>query len=331
MNIYNLINRANLLQEETTIDSISPSRIGSLIKEILLYINEYQLLASSPEIQKIYLTVSAMQSDGKPVSDLTGRSLNPGQLVVIVPESQTDATAGDVYRYDGPSGNTSAWTFVAKIGAVPADSELNASSTNPVQNKVVTEKLTELSAEITSQLFEPGNVGPEGESANSIVSRTNYIPCKQGDVISGYVYIVKLYDKDLKWLGEEQPNNNNGFSNASHTITNEACAYVRLTARNTELYKEAFAVNGVAIQYLINKDANKSIEANKLNANKALETSSHNANLLRSFFFTPDSDRVTSTSFFIPVTKGDVVSATMYRIKKYNEFKEYSGEDMANI
>ena len=147
MNIYNLINRANLLQEETTIDSISPSRIGSLIKEILLYINEYQLLASSPEIQKIYLTVSAMQSDGKPVSDLTGRSLNPGQLVVIVPESQTDATAGDVYRYDGPSGNTSAWTFVAKIGAVPADSELNSSSTNPVQNKVVTEKLTELSGE----------------------------------------------------------------------------------------------------------------------------------------------------------------------------------------
>ena len=147
MDIYNLINRANLLQEETTIDSISPSRIGSLIKEILLYINEYQLLASSPEIQKIYFTVSAMQSDGKPVSDLTGRSLNPGQLVVIVPESQTDATAGDVYRYDGPSGNTSAWTFIAKIGAVPADSELNASSTNPVQNKVVTEKLTELSGE----------------------------------------------------------------------------------------------------------------------------------------------------------------------------------------
>ena len=144
VDIYSLISRAQELREETRLDSVSPDRVGTLLEDTLKYINEYQLLASSPSLHKIYASVSAMQADPAPTSDLTGKALKPGQLVVIVPASQTDATAGDVYRYDGPSGNTSAWTFVAKLGAVPADAELNASSTNPVQNKVVTEKLSEL-------------------------------------------------------------------------------------------------------------------------------------------------------------------------------------------
>ena len=148
MNIYDLISRAQKLRQETKLDSVSPDRVGALCEDTLKYINEFQLLASSPSLHKIYASVSAMQADKSPKSDLTGKALKPGQLVVIVPANQSDATAGDVYRYDGPSGNTSAWTFVSKIGAVPADAELNATSANPVQNKVVTEKLTELSAEV---------------------------------------------------------------------------------------------------------------------------------------------------------------------------------------
>ena len=147
MNIYDLISRAQKLRKETQLDSVSPDRVGGLHEDTLKYINEFQLLASSPSLHKAYASVSAMQSDKSPKSDLTGKPLKPGQLVVIVPANQTDATAGDVYRYDGPSGNTSAWTFVAKIGAVPADAELSATSTNPPQNKVVTEKLTELESE----------------------------------------------------------------------------------------------------------------------------------------------------------------------------------------
>ena len=145
MNIYELISRAQGLRQETKLDSVSPDRVGALCEDTLKYINEFQLLASSPSLHKIYASVSAMQADAAPKSDLTGKALKPGQLVVIVPASQSDATAGDVYRYDGPSGNTSAWTFISKIGGVPADAELNATSTNPVQNKAVTEKLTKLS------------------------------------------------------------------------------------------------------------------------------------------------------------------------------------------
>ena len=144
VNIYDLISRAQKLREETKLDSVSPDRVGALCEDTLKYINEFQLLASSPSLHKIYASVSAMQADKSPKSDLTGKALKPGQLVVIVPANQSDATAGDVYRYDGPSGNTSAWTYISKIGPVFADAELNTASANPIQNKIVAEKLTEL-------------------------------------------------------------------------------------------------------------------------------------------------------------------------------------------
>ena len=160
MNIYDLISRAQKLRQETKLDSVSPDRVGALCEDTLKYINEFQLLASSPSLHKIYASVSAMQADKSPKSDLTGKALKPGQLVVIVPANQSDATAGDVYRYDGPSGNTSAWTFVSKIGAVPADAELNATSANPVQNKVVTEKLTELESEKANKVLGKNLMNP---------------------------------------------------------------------------------------------------------------------------------------------------------------------------
>ena len=145
MTIFDLLSKAESLRNETALNSVTPERVGEIAVETLNILNEYQIQNGGLALQKVYTSVSSMQSDKSPVSDFTKKFLRRGQLVVIVPNDQADATAGDVYRYDGPSGNTSAWTFVAKIGGVPADSELNASSTNPVQNKVVTEKLTELS------------------------------------------------------------------------------------------------------------------------------------------------------------------------------------------
>lgn len=192
MNIYDLISRAQKLRKETQLDSVSPDRVGGLHEDTLKYINEFQLLASSPSLHKIYASVSAMQSDGAPKSDLTGKPLKPGQLVVIVPASQSDATAGDVYRYDGPSGNTSAWTFVAKIGAVPADAELSATSINPPQNKVVTEKLTELESKIdgedsTQTLYATCNAANNQKNYTKILSNVTSIgACKMvtaGDVV----------------------------------------------------------------------------------------------------------------------------------------------------
>lgn len=153
MNIYDIIARAKQLRQETRSDSITPDRVGSIQEDTLKYINEYQLFAATGAIHKVYQSVSAMQADPAPVSELSGQALRPGQLVVIVPTDQADTTAGDVYRYDGPSGNTSAWTFVAKIGALPADDEFSKTSINALQNKVVTEKFEEEEEEITELAY----------------------------------------------------------------------------------------------------------------------------------------------------------------------------------
>ena len=77
MNIYDLISRAQKLREETKLDSVSPDRVGALCEDTLKYINEFQLLASSPSLHKIYASVSAMQADKSPKSDLTGKALKP--------------------------------------------------------------------------------------------------------------------------------------------------------------------------------------------------------------------------------------------------------------
>lgn len=215
MNIYDLISRAQKLRQETKLDSVSPDRVGALCEDTLKYINEFQLLASSPSLHKIYASVSAMQADKSPKSDLTGKALKPGQLVVIVPANQSDATAGDVYRYDGPSGNTSAWTFVSKIGAVPADAELNATSANPVQNKVVTEKLTELESEIgiiTDYVLEIGAYYPDDNTYNdNIKTRLRF---KRGtSIFLRKNSIIRLRDYSKAQLRVSWSNSNDSWEN----------------------------------------------------------------------------------------------------------------------
>lgn len=143
--ITNILSRAESLRDETAIGSVTPRRVGSIMCDTLKAINEYHINAGSLILHKVYADVDEMAQDANPTSDLTGKDLKLGQMVIVISDSQGNATGGDVYRYDGSSDNTSAWTFVFKLGTVPVDAELDATSTNPLQNKVVTEKLTELS------------------------------------------------------------------------------------------------------------------------------------------------------------------------------------------
>ena len=119
MTIYDIIAKAESLKTETALDSITPKRVGEILVETLNALNEYQIQSGGLSIQKIYDSISAMQSDLEPISDLTGRPLRRGQLVVIVPADQDDPTAGDVYRYNG----SLSWTYVAKIGGSLGESD----------------------------------------------------------------------------------------------------------------------------------------------------------------------------------------------------------------
>lgn len=141
MALETLIQRSEQLARETRLDSITPDRIGSILVDTLLYINTYQLLASSPLIHKLYSSRQTMYEDESPISDVTGRQLFSGQLVAISSEDTDDT--GSVYRFNGDS----SWSYVSKIGGVPADSELSHESTNPLQNKVITEYIKKLYAE----------------------------------------------------------------------------------------------------------------------------------------------------------------------------------------
>ncbi len=111
MNIYDIINRAESLRSETSIGAISPERAGSIMSDTLKYLNDFQIQSGSLGLDKIYESVSAMNADDEPASDITDKPLKSGQLAVIVPADDTSPDAGKVYRFDNPG-----WTFVTKIG-----------------------------------------------------------------------------------------------------------------------------------------------------------------------------------------------------------------------
>lgn len=116
MNILDVISKAEALKKETEINSVTPDRVGSIMVDTLKILNEYQAQSGALAIQKIYTSEAAMLQDAQPVSDLTGRSLKIGQLVVIVPSDPFDATAGKIYLFAGTNGHESTWNFVTKIG-----------------------------------------------------------------------------------------------------------------------------------------------------------------------------------------------------------------------
>lgn len=119
-NIYDIISRANSLRNETALNSITPDRAGSIMYDTLLYINTMQLQQSNPLlISKIYATVSAMEADSAPVSDITGQALKEGQVVCIVTSSTSSADYGVIYRYNGTSDGVSSWTACGKLGSLP--------------------------------------------------------------------------------------------------------------------------------------------------------------------------------------------------------------------
>lgn len=119
-NILEIIARANSLKNETALNSISPERAGGIMYDTLIYINQMQLQEANPLlISKIYATVSAMEADSAPVSDITGQALKEGQVVCIVTSSTSSADYGVIYRYNGTSDGVSSWTACGKLGSLP--------------------------------------------------------------------------------------------------------------------------------------------------------------------------------------------------------------------
>lgn len=138
-NIFDIIRRAESLRDEKALNSISPERVGGIMTDTLKYLNDFQLSSGSLGLDKTYTSISAMNADTEPVSDITGKPLKAGQLAVIVPTVESDPDAGKVYRYNSPGD----WTYIQTIGNIIADKELSETSENPIQNSTVTRLVTE--------------------------------------------------------------------------------------------------------------------------------------------------------------------------------------------
>ena len=111
-NINEILARAAALRDETALNSISPERAGSIMYDTLIALNELWLQQGAAlVISKIYASVAAMEADTDPVSDISGKPLRPGQIVVI---ASSDSDNGSVYRYNGP--DSPSWSLVGKIG-----------------------------------------------------------------------------------------------------------------------------------------------------------------------------------------------------------------------
>lgn len=127
-NIIDILARAQSLMNETALNSITPPRAGGIMYDTLLVLNQMQLEGASLLISKVYASVSAMEADTTPTSDLTGRALKPGQLVVIVTSDSSSSDMGSEYRYNGPG----SWTYVGKVGGLPLDTEPTENSTKGI-------------------------------------------------------------------------------------------------------------------------------------------------------------------------------------------------------
>lgn len=181
--------RAQLLKQETALDSISPDRAGGIMYDTLQYINQMQLQGANPLlISKIYASVAAMEADSAPVSDLTGQALRPGQVVVI---ASADSDNGSVYRYNG--GTESRWTVVGKIGNLTPVDSLDSDSTQlPLaahQGKVLGGKVGAIERDIYEMTYQ--DVTPDGSISGAYIGSNGRI--YSGG--SGYI-VYKKYFQD---------------------------------------------------------------------------------------------------------------------------------------
>lgn len=192
-NIIDILARALSLRQETALNSITPNRAGGIMYDTLLVLNQMQLEGGSLLISKVYASVSAMEADTTPTSDLTGRALKPGQLVVIVTSDTSSSDMGSEYRYNGPG----SWTYVGKVGGLPLDTVPTQSSTKGITSGGVYAALSAMKAEGYKYMgiATPGSGGTAPGTPNQpvfyIAGPGSYPNFGSITVASGYLGFIK--------------------------------------------------------------------------------------------------------------------------------------------
>lgn len=188
-NIIEILARAQSLMNETALNSITPPRAGGIMYDTLLVLNQMQLEGSALLISKVYASVSAMEADTTPTSDLTGRALKPGQLVVIVTSDSSSSDMGSEYRFNGPG----SWTYVGKVGGLPLDTVPTQGSTKGITSGAVFQTMQALEGQVGQLSTEmvpisAGCLKKETVDVSSLGVRNYYIDSSTGKYTTNTTY-----------------------------------------------------------------------------------------------------------------------------------------------
>lgn len=190
--IYDIKKQADELSSKTNINSIPPSEVGGLIRNLADYASNIEINGGSLGIRKVYVSVAAMEADTEPIG-LDGKPLKRGNLVAIYDGTDTGADNNKIYSYQKPG-----WVLTSKMDAAyalksdlqdlrDADEALLDKLTERSDNNVVYAKFDNGGREIKSTYAEKGELSEYNVSLNHPTGGTD-----GGDKYTFEAAIIKM-------------------------------------------------------------------------------------------------------------------------------------------
>lgn len=109
--IYNLQQRAETLRKKTETESITPEMVGGLHADTLDYLVDMEQNLDGTGVHRVYKTYAAMTAEGEAPTGTNGKALRYGQLVAVYDADSTQAENGNIYAWQGGTGE-SAWLLM---------------------------------------------------------------------------------------------------------------------------------------------------------------------------------------------------------------------------
>ena len=155
--------------------------------------------------------------------------------------------------------------------------------------------------------FVSGSIDSVGaETDNPVVKRSPFIPCKNGDVISAYIYRAHLYDENKSYIKQDLTNSD-GQSIVNYTIPNN-CRYIRIIAFN-EKAKDVY------------KNGNKVAYCSPMAFAEDLMSRTFMKGKWANYSYIADDTMISSV--MIPVKQGDIFRGNIRECHFFNEDRAY--------
>ena len=257
---------------------------------------QYNSLPTLHKSQQYQFTLSLKEPSATPIYWRVTQGDKTLVLDQIIGEGQSTGAAS--YVADGDY-NDAVLAIYTDTGRPSMELSLATSQPTLIE---LGDGISRLSAELNNTIFERGNISWDGSEVDSAsVSRTNYIPCKKGDIFKGYIYVLHKFDKNLQYLGEVALTPA-GTDYVEYTLSDANCAFVRLMCRNEFLGE--ILINGVSLSYNM-----VDYTIGRLAAPTAIRPDLNDANEI--IMPIPQLAKVNLIAPYLPTTKTEDVHAVM--------------------